>query len=465
MQDTQEAATEQVVEQQPPTASLAVFDPIKAGLAEAKKRYANVAFDLKTTKGNDEARKARKELVSLRTGIEKAYTTWNQPLLERQREARELKEQITKEVEALEKPIDEQIKADEKRRETERLERERIERERVAAIRKRIDAIFALPAELAGSDSAGIIAALDVGLPMLLGDKPFFEELQGEAEAAASVVEARLSAMRDSRLAAEAEAERQRLEAERLAAERAELERLRAEAEARAAAERAEIERQRAELAAQQEAARKEAERIDAERQAAAAAEAARAEAERAAAQAAEQARQAAIAEEARKAHEARQAAEREAQERIAAQQRELDEQRARFEREQAAARAAQEASSAASVASQALVRTEAPGLNGSTVVRYVHPATPAPAAEPVMSAEEPPKPELRTQEDAFAAERQAAAERAAELGQPAVNRPADERITAAVAKAFGVDALLAAEWLGTYDALAEINRIQESSK
>lgn len=390
---------------QAPSSSLAVFDPVQSTLADLRQRYGNVAFDLRTVKGNDEARKARKELVTLRASVDKIYTAWNQPLLEQQRKARELCAEVKGEILKLETPIDEQIKADEARREAERLAKEAAERERVAAIRKRIEAIFSLPAELAGADSQALIVALDVTLPMLLGDKSFFEEMQGEAEAAASVVEARLCAMRDARLAAEEQAERQRIEAERLAAERAELERQRAEFEARQRAEREAQEAREAAARAEQE--RQERERAEAERQA----------------REAREAEERAIREQ-REAEERRIAAEREAAEA------DLRARRAALESEERAVREAAEAR-----------RLEAERLESERLAAL----------------------QRARQEDAFQEER-AQAQAAAGAAPRQVVRPADEALTGAVAKAFKVDALVAAEWLGSYDALAEIDRIKSES-
>ena len=377
---------------QAPSSSLAVFDPVQSTLADLRQRYANVAFDLRTVKGNDEARKARKELVTLRASVDKIYTAWNQPLLEQQRKARELCAEVKGEILKLETPIDEQIKADERRREEERMAKEAAEAARVKAIRDRINDIFAQPAACAGLPSGEIELSI-VGVEVLIADKAFYEEFQAEAEAAADVVLTKLRSMRDAARAAEEQAERQRLEAERLAAERAELERQRAEFEAR---QRAEQERQ-------------ERERAEAERQA----------------REAREAEERAIREQ-REAEERRIAAEREAAEA------DLRARRAALEAEERSVREAAEAQ-----------RLEAERLESERLAAL----------------------QRARQEDAFQEER-AKAQAAADAAPRQVVRPADEALTGAVAKAFKVDARVAAEWLGSYDALAEIDRIsQEASK
>ena len=63
--------------------SVAEYNPIAAGLAIVRQRYANVAWDLKTTKGNAEARAARKELVTLRVSLEAKRVELKAPVLER----------------------------------------------------------------------------------------------------------------------------------------------------------------------------------------------------------------------------------------------------------------------------------------------------------------------------------------------------------------------------------------------
>jgi len=438
------AANEQAAGQAP-NAGLAVFDPIEQTLAQIEARHKDVVYDLTTTKGNDAARKARKELVSVRTTADEVYKTWNQPLLAAQKKARELRDGFAARVQLLERPLDEAIKADEDRRAAEKKARDDAEAARIKAIRERIAEIYSLPASCIGKTSSEIETAA-VALAMSMIDKEFFAELQGEAEAAADVVRTKLEAMMSAAKASEERAERQRAEAASLAAERAELE------------------RQRAELAAQQEAAR----RAEEERRAAIEREweQRRILSERIQAEERQRAEAAAAAE--RAAEAARAEAERQAQERIAEQQRQLDEQRAQFERQQAASRAAETAARQAaedaelerkllaetpvvefaSAAPVQLQRTESPGTNGATIVHYV-------PTEEV-------KPPVTEQTDAFEVERQAEAARAAALPKPAAKRPDDERLTAAVARAFDVEPAIAAEWLGTYDAFEEIARLMQ---
>ena len=498
------AATEQAAGAAPST-SLVVFDSIEKTIADIETRHKNVVYDLTTTKGNEAARKARKELVSARTAADEAYKTWNQPILAAQKKGRDLRDGFAKRIELLEKPLDEMIKADEDRRAAEKKAKDEAEAARTKAIRDRISDIYAQPAACAGQASGEIELSI-VGVEVLMTDKVFYQELQDEAKAAADVVLTKLRAMMSAAKASEDLAKAQRLEAERLAAERAELE------------------RQRAELAAQQEAARKAAEAAEANRLAAIAqqeeerrilSERIQAEERQRAevAATAERERLETIAREERIAREAREAAEREAAERLAEQQRQLDEQRAQFESEQAAARAAKDAEAfgvatgidspevtdsknasmraridampVASPGAPALNRVEHTSESGATIVHYTNTTKSGPVGAWIAGykacgqtvgdsakddfrlacasavTDEEPKPPVTVQTDAFEAERQAEATRAAALPKPPVKRPEDERLTAAVAKVFEVETAIAAEWLGTYDALEEIARLQ----
>ncbi len=264
-----------------PTTAVAEYTPIAAGLAAARARYADVVWDLTTTRGNEEARRARKELVSLRTGLEAKRKEIKAPLLAQAKLVDDEAKRITAELLQLEEPIDELIRADERRREEERAAREEAERARVAGIRERIAAIVAQPVKAARIRSSALLrTAIDTLAAQEVDDS--FEEFAGEARAAHAQS---LDAMREMLATIEAqEVEAARLQQEReaqehaaaqAAARRAEEERVAREAreaeEARLAAERAEFERQQAAARAAQEAqaARLAAQQAEIERRAA----------------------------------------------------------------------------------------------------------------------------------------------------------------------------------------------------
>mgnify|MGYP000576626776 CR=1 FL=1 len=93
-----------------PTSALAEYSPTAAALADLRQRFAGVVWDVTTTKGNNEARAARLELVKLRTSLEAKRKELKAPALERSRLIDAEAARITGEIVALERPIDEQIK-------------------------------------------------------------------------------------------------------------------------------------------------------------------------------------------------------------------------------------------------------------------------------------------------------------------------------------------------------------------
>jgi hypothetical protein len=294
-----------------PTSALAEYSPTAAALADLRQRFAGVVWDVTTTKGNNEARAARLELVKLRTSLEAKRKELKAPALERSRLIDAEAAHITGEIVALERPIDEQIKADEQRREAEREAKRQAEALRLRLIMDKINGIRALAMLPAGTKAADIAAGVAhaEGLELFEAD---FEEQLPAAERARGEVLGKLQALHAA--AVEHEAEQARI-----AAERAELARLRSEQaeQARIAAEAARV--QQARIAAEQQAER---DRLATERRQIEAA--AQAERERVASLEAEQRRQQAAAE---------------AEQRRAAQA--LADERAVFERQQAEALAA----------------------------------------------------------------------------------------------------------------------------
>lgn len=297
--------TEDITIESTPATAVAEYTPIASALAAARARYQDVVWDLTTTRGNEDARRARRELVSLRTGLEARRKELKAPLLAQAKLVDDEARRITAELLRLEEPIDALIRADERRREEERAAREAAERARVAGIRERIAAIVSQPVKAARIRSSALLrTAIDTLAAQEIDDS--FEEFVGEARAAHAQS---LDAMREMLAAIEA----QEAEAARLREEREAQERAAAEAAARLA------EQERIALEAQEaEQARARAERAEADR----------------------------IAREAREAEARRLAAE-----------------RAEFERQQAEARAAQEAQAARLAAQQAEIERQAAEL------------------------------------------------------------------------------------------------------
>lgn len=299
----------------PATTAIAEYSPTAAALADLRNRLADVAYDLSTGKGMEIAKKDRAEVRGLRVALEAKRVELKAPALERSRLIDAEAKALTAELVALEKPIDDQIKAEDARKAVEKAAREAAEQAARAVIQERIDAIRAYLVIPAGVKAAGIY----VSMQNLQATEITLDAYGDRAGEAQQVKAATLATMEEMHAAAQAmEAEQARMEAER-----EELARQRAEQEAR---DKAEHER----LAAEQKAA---AEKLAAERAAFEQEQAAA----RAEAKAREDADRARRDEEGRKAREAR-----------AAEDKRIADARAALEAEQRALREAEEAKAAA---------------------------------------------------------------------------------------------------------------------
>lgn len=252
-----------------PTTEIAEYTQTEAALAELRHRFDGVIFDVSTTKGDKEARGFRKELVSLRTGLEAKRKELKAPALARAKAIDDEAKRITGEILALEAPLDDQIKAEEARKEAEKEARAAAERQRIARHHAVIQYLRGIPADVASASSEKIHAELNQLAELEITSS--LEEFQGQAQLAKDETLDKLRALHGAALQREAEeVERraaQEAEAARLAAEREELARLRAEQqerEAQAAAARAEEERKAREAREAEE--RAHAEKLAAER-------------------------------------------------------------------------------------------------------------------------------------------------------------------------------------------------------
>jgi hypothetical protein len=233
------------------------FDQRKADLAELATRSHRIV-EITNTAGRDECHSARMALKNTRIEIEKAGKA-----------AREDATAFSKAVISKEKELIDVIAPEEGRlqsiqdawdaaREAERAEKVRVQQEAIERERRILEATHALPLQAIGKTAEQIQHILTVEAERDFDELPeTIREKTRELSAAAVV---KLTAMRDEKLAAEAEAKR-------LADERAELERLRkAQEEAQAAVarkadeERAEADRlakvERERIAAEEKAER-----------------------------------------------------------------------------------------------------------------------------------------------------------------------------------------------------------------
>lgn len=224
-----------------PEAQIAEYSRTVAALADLHARLDGVVYDVTTTPGLAAAKRDRATLRDLRTGLKRERVRIKAPALERCRLIDEEAKAITAELAALEKPIDEQIKVEERRKEEERQAKINAEFGRVQAIQEAIHDLH-LEAGVTGKPSSLIAERLaDMRARVLSG--AVFQEMLPQAEMARMQVLDKLSTALDAAKFSEAEAAR-------LAAERQEL----AELRAAQAAQKAKDEAAAAELRKAQQA-------------------------------------------------------------------------------------------------------------------------------------------------------------------------------------------------------------------
>lgn len=237
---------------------IAEYSQTAAALADLRHRFLGIAFNVATTKGLDEAKKARHEVKGYRTALEAKRKEIKAPALERCRLIDDEAKTITAALLEIEEPIDQQIKAEEARKEAEKAAKVEAERQRVAAIRVQIEAIKNHAGFAVGKSADAILKILSGVEGFEIGED--FQEFKPDAEQAKAETLDKLKTLHTAQVEHEAEQAR-------IAAERAELAKLRAEAEARereAAAARAEQERKDRE--AREAVEREQAAKLDAER-------------------------------------------------------------------------------------------------------------------------------------------------------------------------------------------------------
>ena len=99
--------------------ALAEFSRVEAGIAALTKAYAGVVYDVTTTEGMGAAREARRIIREPRYEVEKVRKDAKAPLLALGKEIDAEAKRITAALLAIEEPIDQQIAAEEARKEAE----------------------------------------------------------------------------------------------------------------------------------------------------------------------------------------------------------------------------------------------------------------------------------------------------------------------------------------------------------
>lgn len=204
--------------------ALVNFDRVSAGLALLTKNYQGVLYEVDTTMGMAHAKAARKAIRDPRYEVERVRKGAKAPLIALGKRLDAEATRITNALLTLETPIQEQIEAEETRKEAEKQAAADAEVDRIAKIQARIDEIRGLVTELVGFPPDLISESIEETAAIVIDDS--FAEFKAIAMDARDATLSKLSRMRDAAIAQEAEAER-------VKAERAELKRLRAENEAK----------------------------------------------------------------------------------------------------------------------------------------------------------------------------------------------------------------------------------------
>lgn len=232
------------------TTAIQEYSKTEAALADLSARYKGVVFDVTTTAGMNDAKESRRELKTYRIDLEKTRKDIKAPALLKCQQIDTEAKRITAELEALENPIDEQIKKEENRKEEERNAAAKAEQDRVRAAEQAIkDAEERKMAE-ARAEIARQQAEI-AGAQKALRDKIEADERAARMRIEEEERKARLmreEADRAARIARETEEATLKVERDRVDAERRAIEdRQRKEREAEEAKQR-EIRRQEAEL-------------------------------------------------------------------------------------------------------------------------------------------------------------------------------------------------------------------------
>lgn len=230
---------------------LVEIDKISAGLAAIEKAHPkDVACAVSTVAGMKQALAGRAAWRDPRVALEKVRKAAKAPVLALGRDIDAFAKSLETKLLEGESHYDDQIKAEEARKEAERQEKARKEAERIARIRDGIHESFtSVPAMMDGSSAAELSEEIQRVVAMEI--TPFFQELAQEATDAKDKALATLRKMQEK--AADRE-----LEEARLAAEKEELARQKKARDE----ERAKLEQERQAIAAQRAAAEAEHQRM-----------------------------------------------------------------------------------------------------------------------------------------------------------------------------------------------------------
>ena len=166
---------------------IAEYRPHEEQIVRLETSYAKLVVDCSTSEGLANAKEVRVDIRDVRYALANTTKTALVPYQQKVKEAqarvnqvKEFGEALKDRVLAIEAPIDEAIKAEEKRAADAKTERERVEAERVEAIRKKITRFSSVAAAYASRSAADVAAVLQsVKESVILPDE--YAEFEAEA--------------------------------------------------------------------------------------------------------------------------------------------------------------------------------------------------------------------------------------------------------------------------------------------
>lgn len=188
----QQAALQESIEMTAVAPKVAVTDiaeyrPHEEQIVRLETTYANLVVDCSTSEGLANAKEVRVDIRDVRYALanttKTALVPYQQAVKDAQARVNQVKEfgeALKERVLAIEAPVDEAIKAEEKRAADAKAERERVEAERVEAIRKKITRFSSVAAAYASRSAADVAAVLQsVKESVILPDE--YAEFEAEA--------------------------------------------------------------------------------------------------------------------------------------------------------------------------------------------------------------------------------------------------------------------------------------------
>ncbi|WP_246500171.1 hypothetical protein [Pseudomonas cyclaminis] len=146
---------------------IAEYRPHEEQIVRLETTYAKLVVDCSTSEGLASAKEVRVDIRDVRYALDKTTKTALVPYQQKVKEAqarvnqvKEFGETLKSRVLAIEEPVDEAIKAEEKRIADAKAERERIEAERIEAIRAKISRFSSVAAAYASRSAADVASVL-----------------------------------------------------------------------------------------------------------------------------------------------------------------------------------------------------------------------------------------------------------------------------------------------------------------